>query len=75
MKTKTIPISAAKKIAKDYGYEQIVIIGRKTGPNGNGLESVATYGVNKAHCGVAANIGNYIKYEIMKWEKTKKDNK
>ena len=68
---KAIPISAAKKIADEYGYDQVIIIARKVGlgdviPNG---EHCTTYGVNKANCAVAAKIGDYLKYEIMKWVK------
>jgi len=62
-----IPISAGKEIAEKYGYDQIVIIGRRVGDDG--LESVTTYGIDKAHCGVASRMGDYIKYRIMKWEK------
>jgi hypothetical protein len=63
----SIPISAAKKIALDYGYDQIVIIGRKTGEDGH--EHVTTYGIDKAHCGVAARMGNFFKYKVMGWVK------
>jgi hypothetical protein len=61
-----IPISAGKEIADKFGYDQVVIIARKCGESG--LEHVTTYGVNKAHCDVAAKIGNFIKFKIMKWE-------
>lgn len=61
-----IPIQAAQHIAKEYGFDQVVIIARKVGDDG--WESVTTYGKNKEHCAVAAKIGNFIKYKIMKWE-------
>lgn len=66
---KEIPISAAKRIANDYGYDQVVILARKVGadPDPNG-EHVTTYGVNKEHCNVAAHIGNFLKYKIMGWK-------
>lgn len=63
--TVAIPISAGKRIAEEYGYEQVIIIGRKTGPGGR--EHVTTYGVNKAHCDVAAHMGNFLKHKIMGW--------
>ena len=63
----TIPISAAKKIAKDFDYDQVIIIARKVGEGGN--EHVTTYGVDKANCQVAAHLGNFIKREVMKWNK------
>jgi len=65
-KIKPIPIKAGKEIAEKYGYDQIIIIGRKTGQDG--CEHVTTYGVNKTHCDVAAQIGNFLKYKIMGWE-------
>lgn len=67
---KSIPISAAKRIADEYGYDQVIVIARKVGqdplPHG---EHVTTYGITKVHCVVAAKVGNFIKYSIMKWEK------
>ena len=63
--TKPIPISAGKRIADAYGYDQIVIIGRKVGEGGN--EHVTTYGVDKANCDVAARIGDFFKYKLMGW--------
>lgn len=64
---KAIPISAAKEIAQKYDYSQVVIIARKVGENGG--EHCTTYGVDKANCEVAARIGDFLKYKIMKWEK------
>lgn len=63
-----IPISAAERIAKDYGYDQVVIIARRVGndPQPHG-EHVTTYGRTKAHCAVAAHVGSFIKTKIMKW--------
>lgn len=63
--TKAIPISAAKKIAEEYGYDQVVIMARKVGKGG--LEHVTTYGVDKAHCDVAARMGYVLKHKIMGW--------
>jgi len=62
---KPIPIAAAKRVAESYDYDQVVIIARKVSEG----EHVTTYGVDKANCDVAARIGDYIKYEIMKWER------
>lgn len=62
---KPIPISAAKDIAKKYGYSQVVIIARAVGDNGG--EHVTTYGVDRANCAVAARIGYFLKYKVMGW--------
>ena len=65
---KPIPINAAAKIAKDYGYDQVVIYARKTGedPQPHG-EHMTTYGVNRAHCDVAAAIGRTLQ-KFMGWK-------
>ncbi len=65
---KPIPITAAQHIAKLYGYDQVVVIGRKVGenPDPHG-EHVTTYGVDKEHCKVAARIGEFLKYKVMNW--------
>lgn len=58
---KKIPIAAAERIAKEYGYDQVVIIARKVGvePSGTtpatiGGEHITSYGRNKQHCVSAA---------------------
>lgn len=61
---KRIPMSAAERIAKDYGYDQVVIVARKVGEDGR--EHVTTYGVNKAHCASAAKQGDAFK-RLMGW--------
>lgn len=64
---KRIPIRAAERIAKSYGYDQVVIYARRVGeapaPNG---EHMTTYGITKAHCAVAVRIGDKLK-EWMGW--------
>ena len=65
---KPIPISAAKHIAKQYGYDQVIVYGRRVGedPEPHG-EHLTTYGVSKTHCNAAAKIGNFLKTKIMQW--------
>ena len=63
--TVDIPITAARQIAKRYGYDQIVIIGRAIGEGGR--EHVTTYGVDRDNCEVAARIGNFFKHRLMGW--------
>ena len=62
---KPIPIAAAKRIADEFGYHQVVIVARHVGAAGG--EHVTTYGVDVAHCGVAAKMGNFFKYKLMGW--------
>jgi hypothetical protein len=71
---KPIPIRAAEKIAKDYGYDQVIIIARRVGeePDPCG-EHLTTYGINKTHCDVAARTGSFIQHKIMGWPWPKAD--
>lgn len=69
--TVAIPISAGKRIAEEFGYDQVIIIARKVDPNG--LEHVTTYGVDKENCAAAAQIGDFLKYDVMKWPKDQID--
>ena len=64
---KPIPIDAAKAIAEQFGYEQVVIIARKTGDSGG--EHCTTYGIDKTHCAIAARMGDHLKFNVMGWEK------
>lgn len=64
---KRIPIRCAEKVAKDYGYDQVVIYARKVGSPGG--EHMTTYGVTKIHCGVAARIGKTLQ-RFMGWNVT-----
>jgi hypothetical protein len=63
-KTVAIPISAAERIAKEYGYDQVYIIGRKVGEGGR--EHLTTYGITREHCGVAARAATGLK-RYMGW--------
>lgn len=64
---KPIPIVEAKAIAKEYGYDQVVIIARRVGEAPRPLgEHVTTYGVDKTHCDVAARMGAALK-RFMGW--------
>ena len=67
-KLKPIPISAAKEIAIKYGYDQIVIYGRRCHdsdePHG---EHMTTYGRTKGHCSVAASMAKTLQ-RFMGWK-------
>lgn len=64
---KPIPISAAKEIAENYDYDQVIVVARKVGDDGG--EHVTTYGRSKAHCAVAAKAGNFLKFKVMGWHR------
>ena len=64
-----IPISAAKRIAEEYGVDQVVILARQPESEpgkGDGSEHVTTYGRTIIHCEVAALMGNKLK-KILGW--------
>lgn len=67
---KRIPIKAAKRIAEEYGYDQVMIYARKVGegPEPHG-EHVTTYGVTKKHCEAIAMSADYLKYNVFGWTK------
>ena len=65
---KPIPIAAAKKIAKLYDYDQIIIVARKVGQG----EHVTTFGKDTEHCRIASACGEFLKYKVMGWAKEKK---
>jgi hypothetical protein len=61
-----IPIKDAKLIANTYGYDIVTIVAwsAKTGK-----QHVTTFGRSKQHCEWAADLGNQIKKDILKWPK------
>lgn len=67
-KMRSIPVKAGERIAKEFGYDQVIIIARRVGekPDPHG-EHVTTYGITRIHCDVAARTGSYVKREIMGW--------
>ena len=78
MKTKNIPISAAKQIAKKYNWNQIIIVG--FGDYDGNMEGdvatsatthVTTYGTSIKDCLRAAANGNTLKRHWLKWPEDK----
>ena len=62
---KPIPVEAAERIAKTYGYDQVVVVARRVGVSGG--EHVTTYGRDPENCAVAARVGRFLKYKVMGW--------
>lgn len=62
---KKIPIAAAKRIADDYDYDQVVIYGRKVGEPGG--EHLTTYGKTVEHCNVAGKMSKALQ-KFMGWD-------
>lgn len=62
-----IPISAARDIANKYGYDQVLIYGRRVGEEPQPFgEHLTTYGVTKEHCGVMEKISATLQ-KFMGW--------
>ena len=57
-----------KRVADDFGFDQIVLIARKVGTGPANGEHVSSYGRDKQHCDVAAVMADVIKYRIMGWK-------
>ena len=64
---KRIPIAAAKRIAKDYGYDQVIIVARKVGEEGGQWHT--TYGRTKEHCRVASAIMRWLEKQMDRMDK------
>ncbi len=62
-----IPIAAARRIARAYGYDQIVIYGRRVGEAPDGGEHLTTYGTTPEHCSVAARMSEVLQ-KFMGWK-------
>lgn len=65
MTHRRIPISAAKQVARDYGYDQVIIIGRAVGDGGG--EHMTTYGRSREHCDAIAAGGRALQ-QFMGWK-------
>ena len=65
-----IPITRAQNLAKEYGYDQVIIYARKVDTEDEkGGEHMTTYGIDRAHCSAAAMIGRRLQTELMGWYK------
>lgn len=65
---KKIAIKKAKEIAKELGYDQVLIFGWDKTEN---ITSVATYGKSVEDCDQIAQGGNWFKEKVLKWPKSK----
>ena len=57
---KRIPISAAKELARKYGYGKVVIIGMAESPPGEMKYWLTTYGKTKELCKHASALGKFM---------------
>src|SRR5690242_1025152 len=62
-KAKRIPITAAKRIANEYGYDKVIVVAISD----EGPQHVTTYGVTVDNCLEAAKCGNFIKRLVLQW--------
>lgn len=60
-----IPTPAAELLARRYGYDQIVIVGRRVGLQGG--ESCTVWGDGPKNAALAAMMGQFLRTVIMQW--------
>ena len=53
-----IPVAVSKRIAQEWGYDQVIVLGINPGQTYE--SSVSTYGVTKHDCEVAGKMGKQI---------------
>lgn len=63
---KRIPIAAAKRIAKEYDYDQVIIMARVVEEE-EVFDHLTTYGRNREHCYMAEQWGKYFAKQ-MGWQ-------
>lgn len=57
-RAKLVPISSLKKIAEDFGYDQVINV---SWDKSTGVTNMATYGSDEEQCQQAAVGGNFVK--------------
>lgn len=65
-----IPIMAARRIAEEYGYDQVLIMARKVDSKpgaADGEEWMTTYGVDRDHCDAVARIRYWLEGQMKIW--------
>jgi hypothetical protein len=53
-----------KTVAEIYGFEQVILIGRKAGQ----ADMVATHGDNQETAGRAQRLGEYLEHKLKQWK-------
>ena len=66
---KRIPITKAKDLSKEYGWDEIIIIGIDSSDESG---CVTTYGATKKLCKCAGDLGNSIATQVIGWEEKPK---
>lgn len=65
---KAIPIAAAEKIAKEFGWDTVMIIGRSVN-EGSLFEHITTYGKTKQLCQQIARFADFLKFTVLGWNR------
>jgi hypothetical protein len=64
---KPIPIEDVAAIGARHGYDQVIVIARKTGDRGG--EWVTAWGVDDQHQAAATKGADFLKYNVMGWQR------
>jgi hypothetical protein len=65
-RVKAIPPAAARRIAQAYGYDQVIVLGRRLDSSGEQGEHVTAWGPNEAATRDAARLGELARRTILK---------
>lgn len=65
-RVKAIPPAAAKRIAQAYGYDQVIVLGRRLDASGEAGEHVVAWGPNEAATRDVVRLGELARRTILR---------
>lgn len=65
-RVKAIPPAAARRIAQAYGYDQVIVLGRRLNEPGEAGEHVTAWGPNESATRDAARLGELARRTILR---------
>lgn len=65
-RVKAIPPAAARRIAQAYGYDQVIMLGRRLDASGEEGEHVTAWGSNEAATRDARRLGELARRTILR---------
>lgn len=65
-RVKAIPPAAARRIARAYGYDQVIVLGRRLDEPGEAGEHVTAWGPDEAATRDAARLGELARRTILR---------
>lgn len=65
-RVKAIPPAAARRIARAYGYDQVIVLGRRLDASGEEGEHVTAWGPDEAASREAARLGELARRTVLR---------